>query len=376
MAARRRQATRRSWPANLYQNSAGYYWFKHPVTKKTYGLGSDFKSAAAKVRAVNAELDRRKGDADLMARIDAQGTTVVQWCDTFEDEYKAGADRKPSTLNTVHHQLNAIRNAPFAGKNIADVRTVDISDWIKKMAKAHPTMASLVRTRAMAVFRSAEANGLIEVGKNPVAPTDKPKIIVSRARMTLDDFMAIIGKVREADGMRWMENAMLLALVSGQRREDLVKMQFSQVRDGFLWIVQSKGKTGHESKLRIPTAVLLPQIGMTLDDVFKQCRDAIVSKHVIHHTRHIARSKPGESLTTETLTNVFAQYRDLAEIEPPEGKTPVTFHEIRSLSARLYAEAYDEDFAQALLGHKSGRMTALYRDSRGQEWTEVKLKAS
>jgi integrase len=376
MAARRRQASRRSWPANLYQNSAGYYWFKHPVTKKTYGLGSDFKIAAAKVRTVNAALEVRKGDVDLLARIDTDGTTVAQWCDTFEAEYKAGADRKPTTLHTVHHQLNAIRNAKFASKNIADVRTVDISDWIKGIAKTHPTMAALVRTRALALFRAAEANGLIEVGKNPVTPTDKPKVVVARARMTLDDFNAILAKLREADGMRWMENAMLLGLVSGQRREDLVKMQFSQVREGFLWVVQSKGKSGHESKLRIPTSVRLPAIDMTLDDVFRQCRDSIVSKHVIHHTRHIARSKPGEALTSETLTNVFAQYRKLAEIESPEGKTPITFHEIRSLSARLYAEAYDEDFAQALLGHKSGRMTALYRDSRGQEWAEVKLKAS
>lgn len=376
MAARRRQASRRSWPPNLYQNSAGYYWFKHPVTKKTFGLGSDFKMASAKVRTVNAELERRKGDSELMDRIDADGTTVAQWCDTFEADYKTAADRKPSTLHTVHHQLNAIRSAPFASKNIADVRTVDISTWIKKMAKSYPTMASLVRTRALAVFRAAEANGLIEVGKNPVAPTDKPRVIVARARMTLDDFNAILKKVRGADGMRWMENAMLLALVSGQRREDLVKMQFAQVRDGFLWVIQSKGKSGHESKLRIPTAVCLPAISMTLDDVFRQCRDAIVSKHVIHHTRHIARSKPGAPLTSDSLTNVFAQYRDNAEIEAPEGKTPITFHEIRSLSARLYAEAYDEDFAQALLGHKSGRMTALYRDSRGQEWTEVKLKAS
>jgi enterobacteria phage integrase len=60
----------------------------------------------------------------------------------------------------------------------------------------------------------------------------------------------------------------------------------------------------------------------------------------------------------------------------PAKKTPATFHEIRSLSARLYADAYGENFTRALLGHKSARMTALYRDSRGQEWTEVKLPTS
>ena len=48
---------------------------------------------------------------------------------------------------------------------------------------------------------------------------------------------------------------------------------------------------------------------------------------------------------------------------------PPSFHEMRSLAARLHsAEGRD---AQALLGHKSSKMTDLYRDSRGTEWIEV-----
>lgn len=54
-----------------------------------------------------------------------------------------------------------------------------------------------------------------------------------------------------------------------------------------------------------------------------------------------------------------------------EGKTPPTFHEIRSLASRLYNKQGIDD--QALLGHKSGTMTAAYRDVRGAEWVEVAL---
>ncbi len=39
--------------------------------------------------------------------------------------------------------------------------------------------------------------------------------------------------------------------------------------------------------------------------------------------------------------------------------------------ARLYAEQGID--AQALLGHKSPDMTALYRDVRGSEWIEIRL---
>lgn len=376
MAARKREAARRNWPPNLYQNKTGYLWFRHPDTGKTFGLGHDLKLAMAKVRTVNAELERRKGADDLLKRIDASGMTLAKWCDEFEEAYKKKGAKKADTIKTVGHQINAVRNAPFASKLIGEVTTNDIATWIDEMAARHPTMASLVHIRVRNIFRSAEAKGHIELGKNPVAPTEKPQVIVTRSRLTLDDFNAILAKVREAQGMRWLENAMLLALVSGQRREDLVKMQFAQAREGFLWIHQGKGKSGHETKLRIPLALCLPALGMTLEDVLRQCRDKIVSKNVIHHVRHIGRSKPGEPVGAQSVSEVFAQYRDLAEIKTPEGKTPTSFHEIRSLAARLYAEAYGEDFAKALLGHKSARMTALYRDSRGQEWQEVKLKAS
>ena len=41
------------------------------------------------------------------------------------------------------------------------------------------------------------------------------------------------------------------------------------------------------------------------------------------------------------------------------------------MAARLYAEQGID--AQALLGHKSPDMTALYRDVRGSEWIEIRF---
>lgn len=52
---------------------------------------------------------------------------------------------------------------------------------------------------------------------------------------------------------------------------------------------------------------------------------------------------------------------------PPEGKTPTSFHEQRSLSERLYEKQGID--TQQLLGHKSAAMTELYHDEREDEWT-------
>jgi enterobacteria phage integrase len=342
---------------------------------KTKGLGRDFKTSASMVRAANTEIAKIRGETDLLNWVKNDGMTLAKWCEIFEKKSVSDGTRKPLTIKNFKSTMRVIKSSSFASKLISDIAANDIAERLDEIEKKTPSQAVLVRSRAMMLFKAAEAKGHIELGKNPVRPTDKPKVVVARARLMFDDFRSILEKVREAADMKWLENAMLLGLVSGQRKNDIANMLFSQVHDGFLWVHQGKGKSGHESKVRIPTAVYLPQFEISLDDVFKQCRDKVVSKHVIHHAWTIGRAKAGHKIMTDSISDAFMKHRDLAGVVTPEGKTPATFHEIRSLSARLYSDAYGEDFARALLGNKTGKMTALYRDSRGQDWTEVKLKA-
>ncbi|MGG5932529.1 tyrosine-type recombinase/integrase [Salmonella enterica] len=81
------------------------------------------------------------------------------------------------------------------------------------------------------------------------------------------------------------------------------------------------------------------------------------------------RNKP---LSPITVSRYFMRARKASGIvftgEPP------TFHEIRSLAARLYARQVSDSFAQHLLGHKSDSMAARYRDSRGKEWDLIDVE--
>ncbi|MCG7389681.1 tyrosine-type recombinase/integrase [Pantoea sp. ACRSB] len=52
-------------------------------------------------------------------------------------------------------------------------------------------------------------------------------------------------------------------------------------------------------------------------------------------------------------------------------ENPPTFHEIRSLSGRLYEARHGEAFAQRLLGHKNLSMTKKYLDPRRDEYVLV-----
>nr|WP_281726412.1 tyrosine-type recombinase/integrase [Hafnia alvei] len=84
---------------------------------------------------------------------------------------------------------------------------------------------------------------------------------------------------------------------------------------------------------------------------------------------NIICSQTGTQLTTTTMARGFAKARELSVIQWE--KEPPSFHELRSLSARLYTEEKGTEFAQRLLGHKSAVMTAKYQDNRGSEWVKV-----
>lgn len=370
MAARRRNADRRNWPKNLYKNSAGAFWFRNPNTGKTYGLGKDLRVAIAQARAANAEIEHQRGDVGLVERMSQTDMSLYAWCDEYEQVYlKRG--NAPGTLSNVKSALRAIKAAPFSKKLVHDVISPEINLWIKSVtANISSSRAARLRSRIHDVFNEAIAEGLIAVGKNPVSAIRKPTQEVTRQRLTLDDFMAIISEARKDPGMVWAARAFTLALLTGQRRDDVKRMEFPHVKDGFLWVEQ--GKSQGTTKIKIPTSIGLKSIGLTIDDVIRECRDSIASKHIIHYVRHRGTTKPGHSPTLRSFSDAFAVCRDAAKIQVEDGKSPPTFHEIRSLSARLYGDEFGAEFAQALLGHKNAQMTALYRDSRGREWVEVK----
>jgi integrase len=144
-------------------------------------------------------------------------------------------------------------------------------------------------------------------------------------------------------------------------------MMFKDVSDGALHVIQQK--TG--ARLRIGTALRLECVSLQLSEVVKACRDSVISKHLVHHSSRTTSATAGTPVTLNVLTTTFAAARDRAAEKAgiSLGASPPSFHEMRSLAARLHAlEGRDP---QKLLGHKTAAMTDLYRDSRGTEWIDV-----
>ena len=69
----------------------------------------------------------------------------------------------------------------------------------------------------------------------------------------------------------------------------------------------------------------------------------------------------------KSISQAFADCRDQAPIQ--WAGTPASFHELRSLSERLYRRQGID--TKSLLGHKTQRMNDTYADARGQDWMVV-----
>lgn len=362
----RRHAKRRDWPANLYQQPTGYFYFRNPQSGKITGLGHDKPAAFQLARAANAKLVVAPKATLLDAMLGVKREYFTDWLDDYLVLWEAETSPKPGTITRARELVRRAKGAEFAAMAITEITTKDVAGFLDSL-KADSVALSM-RTRLHDAFRMAETKGLIETGRNPVTATKPRDYQVKRERLTLEQFMAIHGKVS-----RWAANGMMLALLTGQRLEDITEYKFSDYKDGYLYITQ--GKTGY--KLQQDGTIRLDAVGMTIADCIKQCRDRYISKFMVHHTRKSSTCQPGEQVTAHGLSAAFTRARKDLKIEAAqEGRTPPTFHEIRSLAERLYKKQYGAEFAQAIMGHKHAKMTAEYDDLRGGGWNVVSVRGA
>lgn len=347
------------------------YWrYKHPVTGKFHSLGTNEAEAITIATEANARLAEQHSRqilaiSDRIATSKGKSITTVTWLDKYwkiqEERYTSG-DIKTNTYRQKAKPVALLKER--AGmKLISSVDVRDIAQILDEyVSNGQPRMAQVIRSVLIDVFKEAQHYGEVPPGYNPALATKQPRRKITRQRLNLEEWQKIF-EIADSSH-KYMGNAMLLALVTGQRLGDISKMKFSDIWDDDLHVIQEK--TG--SKIAIPLSLRLNAINWCLRDVVARCRDYAVSPYLVHFFRATSQAERGAQVKARTLTMNFSKARDKAGIEWGDG-TPATFHEQRSLAERLY-ETQGID-TQKLLGHKSPQQTAKYHDVRGKEWTKV-----
>ncbi len=364
---------------NLYRkldkrNGKTYYQYRDPRFGTFHSLGSDGPRAHAVATELNTLINRQMAeqyshllDTNPTAQ-KVRGISVKAWCDKYnltQQERLKDGDLSANTVKTRRSCIKVLRercgSLPLSQIDVKPLAA--ILDEYKDAGKKR--MAQSLRSVWIDLFKEAQHAGEVPAGYNPALATKQPRVKVQRARLTLESWQQMLAEA-EQSAPAWTANAMLLAVVTGQRREDIRNMQFTDIYDGYLHVVQ--GKTG--TRLALPLGLRCAALGVSLADVVARCRSSgVVSRWLIHQTRRAPKVKPGDPVHINLLTREFSNTRDRAGLNWNDS-TPPTFHEQRSLSERLYREQGVD--TQTLLGHKDQRTTDKYHDNRGHEWLVLK----
>ncbi|MCC6196756.1 MAG: tyrosine-type recombinase/integrase [Burkholderiales bacterium] len=364
MTPRRRSLSRRGWPANLYCRG-GYFTWRDPRTREEIGLGRIAKEDAFR-QAIEANLwlAKQLDQPRLVDRLTGnQERTVGAWGERFWQDLKARDP--PLAANTLKSYKSLLGRTLQTFGERAPIRSITplTVDAALKALAGTPRLAQAWRSFLKEFSRAAIVPGWLD--ENPVRDVRAGRVVVKRARLTL----TVLRQVYESCETVWLRNAIALALLTGQRREDIALAQVAEFRDDAWRLTQRK--TG--AKLEIPLELRLDAFGMSLRDVYEQCRrTGVLSRYLIHQTAPYGNSPVGSPIWKDTVSRRFSGALAALGLDWGE-KTPPTFHEIRSLAERLYGAQGNVD-TQQLLGHADPETTLLYRNNRGAEFVRVTIK--
>jgi len=361
MSPARRSIKRRDWPRGLREPRPGYFAWEDDKGK-IWPIGR-VPLATAKAEAAAANLHIAGQAVTLVQRMaDGAGGTVADLLGKMPSANKINTAK---SLRSLDKQIQAALGTKHAG----NLTVADCARLIESVAdEGKARSAEALRSRLVAVCRRGMSLGWMD--SNPAEATEKPRVTVKRGRLTLEAFRAIYRCA--PDVAEWLQHAMMLALVSGQDRSTVAAMERSHVANGILTTWRTKTRDSNQP-IAIPLALRMDVVDTSLAQLVSH-RTGVVSRYLVHHVNPWGNAPAGSSVHPDRISHAFTEARRLAGIPDvgTDGKGAPTFHEIRSLSKRLY-EAQGNVDTKALMGHATDRMGALYADPRGVEAILVRV---
>ncbi len=362
---RKRTVGNRDLPPNLYPN--GKYWqYRNPITGKKVSINRPLADAIKLARAANAKLMPLAADERLLQMITGdQAPTVKLLIDRFEMEWLPDRKLAASTLNEIRIKLNRYR-ADLGKMMIGQLDVLALAEYLDAF-----TGNAYTKHRGLwiQIFTFAVAKGMTErnAADMTLIKQEGEKV---RQRHTKDGVDKILSASTTPD---WLKRAIRLALLSLQRREDLVKWERSAADVEANTLRVSPGKTeNYASPINLEI-----EMGADLRQVVRECLSVpIASPYLLcyqpkaRRREQIAAKAHWSAVTVDYLTKAFAKARDACgaydHIENSRARPSV--HELRALGAWLYEQqGFPTEYVQALLGHTDEKMTTYYQSGHGEK---------
>lgn len=205
------------------------------------------------------------------------------------------------------------------------------------------------------LFNWARSRGYMTIA-NPVQGITRLMKAPSRRTVyvTDEEFMLV-----RKNAIQPVQDAMDIALLTGQRPADVFHMMWSDITDGVLNIRQAK--TG---------AVVRIAVEGELENVLRSIR----SRSII--SRYIVATGRGRPMSDSTFKRAFTDARDKAEVEAKELGIEFNRFQFKDIRAKTATDSNSQTEAQELLGHKNASTTVIYRRDKGKVISPLKRKTS
>jgi integrase len=230
-------------------------------------------------------------------------------------------------------QYCALLEAVFGAVAIDSIRPFDVAEYLRLRGEKSKVRANRERALFSTIFNHARAWGYTDI-TNPCTGIKGHKE-KARDRYVSDDEYAAVWRCAHPT----VQDAMDVALCTGQRPADVLKIVVSDIFDGTLSIVQNK--TG--KKLRI---TIEGELSLVIERIISKPRDAV--------NPALLQDPSGQRLTYFALRSRFDKARE---------KSGVSF-QFRDLRAKAATDTEDLAHAQRLLGHKNRTTTEIYTRGR------------
>ncbi|MCX4025208.1 tyrosine-type recombinase/integrase [Endozoicomonas sp. SM1973] len=351
---------------NLYE-SDGLYRYRHPYKKTWHNLGRDKAKAVKAAKELNAIL-LPNHETLIRGVMGLDNKTVKDLILKFKEEILPKKELKERSLYEINYRLNRIEK-DIGHWALTKLSTQKIAYYLDINFKgdAYKQHRSVLNQ----LCRTAVVKGWMK--ENPVEATlptlQGEKIKKQRSRLTVEQYQAIYQFAEP-----WLQIAMDLALTTLQRRSDLLQLKFTDIKDGRLYLVQSKTeKHGDAARLSI-------HVGHDLQAIIQRARSSGVLSPFIIHRKPLQRQRKQleakahwTAITPRYLSDAFAQARDKTDLftSVPQQQRP-TFHEIRALGGHLYEQhGRTKAEVRSLMGHTTDKMTEHYLQGHVERWTMV-----
>lgn len=317
----RRRTTNLDLPPRMHLSKGSYFYVTTTVPRKWISLGKDRTAALI-------EWARIEGDKKPLET----GTFEAAWKRYAIEVLPQKAARTQSDNRKEAENLTSV----FGKVQLDDITPQHVRQYLDIRGQSARTRANREKALLSHVFNMAREWGYTNAA-NPCAGVRGHKTPGRDRYVTEAEYQALWNAATQP-----LRDAMDLALLTGQRPADVLKMRRTDIRDGSLWLKQNKTS----KKLRV-------SIEGELKAVIERCNARAASYPV--SSLHLVVTEKGQPLNYWNMRRLFDVARGIAKIDNVQ---------FRDLRAKAASDVQTLEHAQALLGHQNRAMTEHYVRNR------------